>query len=419
MKVLWFSTEATRYSSQSVACYGSSGLIDALQDTLLENASIELGMAFLYDDKACKEKRGKVTYYPMLRKEMDALQKLFFYWYGYKKRSLDLLLPEMLDVINDFKPDVIQIFGIESPFACILGQVDIPVVVHLQGFLNPTSNAFYPQGMNHFTFLLKSFSYNEWFIRNGQNFAAKYMHVRSKTERKYMRHMQFSMGRTNWDRHITSILAPQSQYFHVGEMLRDEFAKAQPWKMPPLDKYILTSTISQTVYKGLDVILKTAKLLKEVTGLNFKWQVIGVQADHQYVRFFEKHCNIKSSEVNVEYEGICNAGQICNKLLESHVYVHPSYVDNSPNSLCEAQLIGLPVIGTYVGGIPSLVTHEKTGLLVPANDPYELTYWLQYLYQHPEIMIELGNAARATALIRHSKENIISDLLTIYRQISK
>jgi glycosyltransferase involved in cell wall biosynthesis len=82
-------------------------------------------------------------------------------------------------------------------------------------------------------------------------------------------------------------------------------------------------------------------------------------------------------------------------------------------------LLGLPVIATCLGGIPSLVTHKENGLLVPANAPYELCYWLQHLCQHPEMMLRLGSAARKTALVRHSKEKIVSELLNVYHQVSK
>ena len=418
MKVLFFNDASTRYNTKAEILYNSSGLFDTLHDALLENdLSIDLGIVFFHSEKSVKEKRGKVTYYPVYQKKKSLLQKLLYYWNGYKKESSEKLLSDMFHIINDFKPNVIQIFGIESPFACILGRMDVPMIMHAQGFLNPTYNAFYPPGMNRFTFFWNSFSINEWIFRNGYNFAAEHMSLRRKKEQKYFSNLQFALGRTEWDRQIVQLLAPQSQYFSVGEMLRSEFTQSRPWTMIELDNFVLTSTISETIYKGLDVVLKTAKLLRELTGINFEWRVIGVQANSRFVKIFEKKFQIKSNEVNVRYEGVLKAGQVCNLLLKTHVYVHPSYIDNSPNSLCEAQLLGLPVIATYVGGIPSLVTHQENGLLVPANAPYELNYWLKYLYQHPETMVQLGNAARKTALIRHSKEKTVSDLLNVYHQI--
>ncbi|MDR2038781.1 MAG: glycosyltransferase [Bacteroidales bacterium] len=420
MRVLWFTTEATRYSHLSVACYGSSGLVDALHDALLEgDKPIELGMAFIYGYKAPKEKRGKITYYPMYRKSRNLLQKLAYYWYNYKRKPFEMPRQEMLDIIEDFKPDVIQIFGVESPFAGLLGHTEIPVIIHLQGFLNPTYNAFYPQGVNRLSFLWKTFSVNEWIIHNGQNFIADEMRALQNNERSLFKRMDYATGRTGWDAQIIELMAPGAQYFHVGEMMREEFVKAGPWKLPSMEKLVFVSTLSKTVYKGLDVILKTAKLLREYSGIDFEWRIVGIDEKTNFVRFFEKQYNINSKEVNVKYLGICDAGQICNNLLQSHVYIHPSYIDNSPNSLCEAQYVGVPVIGTFVGGIPSLITHEKTGLLVPANAPFELCYWIKSLHQNPDKLVELGKTGRSVAIERHSKEKIVSDLLNVYHSVTE
>ena len=52
-------------------------------------------------------------------------------------------------------------------------------------------------------------------------------------------------------------------------------------------------------------------------------------------------------------------------LLDSHLYVYPSLMDNSPNALCEAQLLGVPCIATYVGGIPKMEKDIEKVLQIP------------------------------------------------------
>ena len=105
-------------------------------------------------------------------------------------------------------------------------------------------------------------------------------------------------------------------------------------------------------------------------------------------------------------------------LLGADVYVHPSYADNSPNSLCEAQLLGLPCVACAVGGVPSLVEDHRTGLLTPAGDAPALAEKLMQL-QDPARRERIGRAGCAAARTRHDKKTILRDLLEAYDTILK
>src|SRR5206468_11016146 len=59
-------------------------------------------------------------------------------------------------------------------------------------------------------------------------------------------------------------------------------------------------------------------------------------------------------------------------LAAADVYVHPSLFEALPTSLLEAMATGLPVVATRVGGVPEIVAHGRTGLLVEAGRPDEL-----------------------------------------------
>ena len=156
-------------------------------------------------------------------------------------------------------------------------------------------------------------------------------------------------------------------------------------------------------------------MLEEETDVDFEWQVVGVAPNSKYVRFFEKSICMKTSRV--KYLGVLNAEQLRDTLLDSDVYVHPSYIDNSPNSVCEAQLLGMPVIVTAVGGVPSLVEHKVSGLIVPANAPYELAYWLKYIFENPNMAENIGHNATIIAQKRHDREEITKQLLLTYNTI--
>ena len=416
MRVLWFAP-VDYFGSCG---YHGGGWVSGLQSAISEHAQVELGIAFPHTGQAMKKVTDNVTFYSLAKKEKSNLQKMFYYWYGYKNEPNDRCLPACLDIIRDFKPDVIQIFGIETEYSCLTGRTDVPHIVHLQGILNPYTNAYYPPGTSYHSLLWDKFSFSEWVKHSGYNFIEEYLRKFSKAERTFFGCLKFVMGRTEWDYQIATLLSPAGlKYFHVDEVLRDDFYQISSRNIPSLDKCIILTTISPTFYKGLDVVLKSAQLLKETTDINFEWRIIGIEKNDWVVRFFEKHCKINSGDVNIRYEGICNSGMLCDQMSQSHIYVHPSYIDNSPNSLCEAQIAGLPVIGTYVGGIPSLITHNDNGLLVPANAPFEIAYWLQHLYKHPEETTRLGRSARENARIRHDPKKIASEVLSVYHETIK
>lgn len=415
MRVLWFSTTPGLYGKGNNA-YNGGGWIASLQG-LLENEQIDLGLSFITHTKLEKKVEGHTIYYPVFVPELTMFQKLRFYYGGYRKEDKSVLESVLQRVVEDFQPDIIHVFGLENPQAIILGKTDMPVIVHLQGILGPYDNAFWPPAVNSSSFIWP-FSKQEWILRNGYNFAKKSIHVRAYREKKLFKKLEYAMGRTTWDKQCTSLMAPQSEYFHVDEVLRPVFYEHQGrWGRPGTDNIQIISTISSTVYKGLDLILKTAKLLKEYMNISFNWYVAGVTPDDYLVKFFEKIFNIRSEEVNIRYLGVLTAKDLCQQELQSHCYVHTSYVDNSPNSLCEAQLLGVPCISTNVGGISSLVEHGKTGFLVPANAPYELAYYISQIARDKELATVVSKKGILSAAKRHDKEKIANQLLNTYKKI--
>lgn len=81
---------------------------------------------------------------------------------------------------------------------------------------------------------------------------------------------------------------------------------------------------------------------------------------------------LKFADNSIEFLGILSEDELKNTLLSSDIYVHTAYIDNSPNALCEAMILGLPCIASYVGGISSLMKNGESGILVPVNEPYYL-----------------------------------------------
>lgn len=81
------------------------------------------------------------------------------------------------------------------------------------------------------------------------------------------------------------------------------------------------------------------------------------------------------------------------------------------------QILGLPIVSTNVGGIPSLVEDGVDGFLVPANDPYQAAYSIQLLCNNRTMNIGMGKKAKAKALERHQPNKVVGQILDVYNKI--
>lgn len=397
--------------------YKGMGWIASLQ-SLVEQTDITLALAYVSERDRDVRTVGHTTYYPIYQKPRSRFQKLKDYYGGYKHLDRERYVPQLKAVISQFRPDVIHLFGIENVLATILGRTGVPVIVHLQGVLAPYANTFFPSGMSRHSFLFPP-TLREWVLRNGSIYAFDSMKIRSEMEVQLFRSAGYFMGRTRWDEEISRLLSPDSLYYTVNEVLRPAFYEnAGAWNHND-SPFTIISTLSETTYKGLDLVLKTADLMHRRLGLQFCWKVVGIKPETPFVRHFERTLGISSSAVGVTYEGVKDESGLVAELLKSHVYVHPSYIENSSNSICEAQLLGLPVIATRVGGTESLIEDGKSGLLIPSNGVYELAVRLKQLSSDSDMACRIGRTGCEVALERHNPSSIVAALTDTYLHVVK
>lgn len=389
MRVLWFSVTPSLFNAYSNG-HNGGGWIASLERIVRQVAEIELGIAFNFADVNFVHEQNGVKYYPISQGCLET----------YKK------------IIDDFKPDLIQIFGSENDFGVICGKTKIPVVIHMQGCLPPCHNALFPIGMSPIDFV----------TQKGLSWRYRYIGLRSESafrkqaekELQTISNCRYFMGRTDWDCRLIDLFNPSATYFHCEEALRQSFLEGKDvWTGYEDETKRIVSVISRPWYKGCDLILKTANLLSRFTDVDFEWQVYGIPE----MRFYEHKYRIVAEKVHVKVMGTASAEELVKALCHSSCYVHSSYIDNSPNSICEAQILGVPVLATHVGGISSLVKDGESGVLFPANDPYTLASLIKQVSHDRNFAETLSKGARKQALHRHDPERIKQTLIQIYRQI--
>jgi glycosyltransferase involved in cell wall biosynthesis len=118
---------------------------------------------------------------------------------------------------------------------------------------------------------------------------------------------------------------------------------------------------------------------------------------------------------NVSFLGDCYA--VPELLAALDIFVLPSLSESLPNALLEAMSAGRPVIASAVGGCNELVVHEKTGMLVPPQDPEALARQIVQLLEEPELRERLGRAARKQAEAEFDITKAVKRLETIYDEL--
>ena len=100
------------------------------------------------------------------------------------------------------------------------------------------------------------------------------------------------------------------------------------------------------------------------------------------------------------------------------IHVHASLFDSLPNAIIEGMSLGKPAVATAVGGIPEIVTHEETGLLIPPGDVDALERAITRLVRSPAEAARLGAAARRRYEARLRPEHMTTALEQLFLRVA-
>ncbi len=120
----------------------------------------------------------------------------------------------------------------------------------------------------------------------------------------------------------------------------------------------------------------------------------------------------------VRFSGVVPHEQTPKYYAEASAFVCPSVCEAFGLPVIEAMASGLPVIASSTGGIPELVTHGKTGLLVPPNDPQALASAISRLLDDPDLCRRMAQAGRERVVSKFSWERVVDDLSGYLREFT-
>lgn len=415
LKVLWFTNtpaNADEYFNSELK--GTGGWIKSLNQ--LMQHEVELHIAFHNGNINNEPFQYQETKYYPIQVYKNKYQKKIYK--SFNKVIDDDLLLKYLDVINQIKPDIIHIHGTENSFGNIIDKTDIPVIISIQGNLTVYHHKYLSGFGKEYLKVAKRDIGNPKSMLSPQRFINVYneFRINAKRERDFLRNTKYIIGRTDWDRRITRILAPESSYFHNDEILRDSFYNKK-WIAPEQNKkLIIHTTNGNNIYKGFETLCHALSLLNRM-GINCEWRVAGIKEDDLIVKITKKKLKIDFPERGLVLLGSLNENELVDRLLEAHMYVMVSHIENSPNNLCEAMMLGMPCISTFVGGTGSLIKDKENGILIQDGDPWAMAGAILELKNDKNKIKIYGENAKETAAKRHDKENIIKDLVEIYTSI--
>ena len=416
IRVLWFSNTpalGNQMLSKESKIKGTGGWMGALNEIMKDQ--VDLHIVFHYPYKKESFKHKNTYYYPVYT------GNIFFRLIKnriYTDVPDDKCLDSYLKIINEVKPDIIHIHGTENSFLCILEQTNIPTVVSIQGNLTVYNHKFY-SGFNG-KFLnrkkyasLKEFAIDPKYFKKSKSTLSKMAQI----EQRRMKDIKYVFGRTDWDYRITRILSPNSKYFKGEELLREAFY-TRKWNNLYQNEgnLIVFTTNSDNYYKGIETVFHSITLLQEI-GIDIEWRIAGIKDDSLIVSICKSFLGSSFPKSGYKLLGSLDGESLVQQLLASHMYVMPSHIENSPNNLCEAMILGMPCIATFAGGTGSILKDGEEGILIQDGDPWAMSGAVVEIINDCNKALTFGNNARKRALTRHDKEFVSEQYVRDYRNI--
>ncbi len=413
MKLLWITNILFPDISKELGSESSvgGGWMKSSAFLLLQHyPNIELAVAACYNgDSLLKKVIKDVTYYclPSNRGSIKYTPSIEPIWQ---------------EIRDEFQPNVVHIHGTE--FSHGLGYIKAcgneNVVISIQGLVSGIARyetASIPQS----TFRKKASLRH---ILKGE----LSMHKRGQYEMEYLKLGKHFIGRTDWDRAHIWAINPDAQYHFCNETLRKPFYFAK-WGVMTCERHRIFLSQAAAPLKGLHKMIEALPYILRsfpdikvyVAGSNFI-QLNGFKDKIRtttYANIIRNMIKERGLEDKIVFTGSLDEVQMVEQFEKAHVFVCPSSIENSPNSLGEAQLVGTPSVASFVGGIPQMVEHGKSGLLYRFEEHEMLAKYVCDIFADDDLASLLSDCGRTSARLRHDEKVNTQRLYNIYKGITQ
>lgn len=333
--------------------------------------------------------------------------------------------------VEQFRPDVIHIWGTEYGHTLAMvnaaEQLDMldRTVIHIQGLCSVIARH-YAEGIPHAVqhrFTFRDFVRQDNIAQQQKKFA-----LRGELEVQALRKARHVMGRTHWDKACVKRINPDVQYHPCNETLRAVFYDGR-WTYENCRKHRIFASSCAYPVKGFHYLLEAfAEVLKiypdatlAVTGQScFPATFKDRLRQSGYQKYLADLICKYGLEGKVEFLGSLSAEQMKENYLKANVFVLPSTVENSPNSLGEAMLLGVPCVASDVGGVSDMLTHGEEGYVYQSTAPYMLAHYIMEVFDvHGRAAEDMGARAHKHAHFTHHASENLRVLKDVYLRMMK
>lgn len=349
-----------------------SGLVEVVLARKQENG-IELAIAFPASEELLQEKGEN----GVLRTVISDKDRQFTA-YGFAE---DIVHPDRYDsalegrldrIVREFQPDLVHCFGTEYPHTLAMCRVfpeKSRILVGIQGLCAVYANAYFadlPENIVH------SVTFRDWLKQDSIMKQQEKFARRGEMEMEAIKLAGNVTGRTAWDKHYTQEWHPGVKYYPMNETLRANFYDGV-WKEAECVPHSIFLSQGDYPIKGLHYMLLALPGIRRVYP-DVKVYVAGnsiIKYDtwkdklklSAYGKYLRSLMEQEKLGDNVVFLGRLNAEEMKEQYLKSHLFVCCSSIENSPNSLGEAMILGMPCVSADVGGITSIFRDGQDGIL--------------------------------------------------------
>ncbi|WP_321372019.1 glycosyltransferase family 4 protein [uncultured Desulfuromusa sp.] len=413
MKVLWIVAlplpSVAHLVGEQKAVFG--GWVSSMIAQLSTISDIELGVAM----------RSPIS--ERIVKRVGGIQYYFFPQDS--KDKFDAQDEDVRWILNDFSPDLLHVEGAEFAYAKKFLKYWPGVnIVSMQGILNGYEP--YELGELPICKMLSSLHPIKMIIAAALLVSKIYFfNSRLKVEEETIGLAQNILGRTKWDRAHSYAINHFAPYFSCNRILRNIFYQ-KLWSVDGMQRHTFFIGNAASPKKGAHIALYALALLKREYP-NVKMYVAGISpaltsqfelkkkiSYSAYLRYLIKVLDIVD---NIEFLGVLQEDEMADILSKVNVYVLSSIIENSPNTLGEAMIMGVPSVSAYVGGAPDMAKDGEEALFYRANDPKLLAYQVKRIFDDDGLAIKLSKSGRIRAIDTHDPKKNLEKLLVAYRAI--